>query len=116
MSVSGARLLQRRTSGIFRAAADYSTGPWTQPDGCSSEDTRRIETAASDTAAPPLLRRHSGVAMTWLLVIIISSGVLVTLALWATFIYIAVREIKTEMPDGAFAEALDVRRPDQRIR
>lgn len=52
--------------------------------------------------------------MTWLLVIIFS-GVLATLALWATFIYIAVREIKTEMADGAFAEALDVRRPDQPV-
>jgi nucleotide-binding universal stress UspA family protein len=52
--------------------------------------------------------------MTWPLVII-SSGVLVTLALWAIFVYIAVREIKTEMPDGLFAEALNVQRTDQPV-
>ena len=45
--------------------------------------------------------------MSWPL-IIVSSGVLVTVALWATFVYIAVHEIKIDMPTGSFAESLDV--------
>jgi hypothetical protein len=47
--------------------------------------------------------------------VIIGSGVLVTLVLWATFVYIAVREIKTEMPDESFAAALDVRQAGQAV-
>lgn len=50
--------------------------------------------------------------MTWPLVII-SSGVLVTVVIWAIFIYIAIREIKTDMPTGSFAESLDVLKTDQ---
>lgn len=50
--------------------------------------------------------------MTWPLAIIIS-GVLVTVALWAIFVYIAVREIKTDMPAGSFAESLAVLMTDQ---
>jgi nucleotide-binding universal stress UspA family protein len=44
--------------------------------------------------------------MTWLLILVIV-GVVVTLTLWVVFVYIAVREIKAEMPAGAFAPALD---------
>jgi nucleotide-binding universal stress UspA family protein len=50
--------------------------------------------------------------MTWVYVFAIV-GVLVTLALWAVFVYIAVREIKTEMPSASFAPALNARRPDE---
>jgi nucleotide-binding universal stress UspA family protein len=52
--------------------------------------------------------------MTWALVIIIS-GVFVTVALWATFVYIAVREIKIDMPTSSLAESLDVLRTDQPV-
>ena len=45
--------------------------------------------------------------MTWPLVIIIS-GVVVTMALWAIFVFIAVRGLKTEIPDARFASSLDV--------
>jgi nucleotide-binding universal stress UspA family protein len=34
-------------------------------------------------------------------------GVGVTLTLWAVFVYIAVREMRADMPEGAFAPALD---------
>jgi nucleotide-binding universal stress UspA family protein len=44
--------------------------------------------------------------MTWLLVLVIL-GVVVTVALWAVFVYIAVREVKAEVPGGAFATALE---------
>ena len=37
--------------------------------------------------------------MTWLLIFVIVGSV-VTVALWATFVYIAVREMKAEMPRG----------------
>jgi nucleotide-binding universal stress UspA family protein len=53
--------------------------------------------------------------MTWPVVVIISSGVVVTLALWVTLVYIAVREIRTEMASGLFAEALEARRADQPV-
>ena len=43
--------------------------------------------------------------MTWPL-IIIGSGVLVTVALWAIFVYIAVRGLKTEIPDARFGASL----------
>ena len=46
--------------------------------------------------------------MTWLLILVIV-GVVVTVALWAMFAYIAVREMKAEMPRGAFAPALSER-------
>jgi nucleotide-binding universal stress UspA family protein len=52
--------------------------------------------------------------MTWLPVLIVI-GVLGTLALWATFVYIAIREIKNDMPRGSFAEALDAPRTDQPV-
>jgi nucleotide-binding universal stress UspA family protein len=45
--------------------------------------------------------------MTWPLIIIIS-GVLVTVALWGIFVYIAVRGLKTEIPDANFGPSLDV--------
>ena len=45
--------------------------------------------------------------MTWLLSLVIV-GVVVTLTLWAVFVYIAVREVKAEMPGGSFAPALGV--------
>jgi nucleotide-binding universal stress UspA family protein len=45
--------------------------------------------------------------MTWLLALVIV-GVVVTLTLWVTFVYIAVREMKAGMPVGAFAPALEV--------
>jgi nucleotide-binding universal stress UspA family protein len=50
--------------------------------------------------------------MTWLF-IVAAVGVVVTLTLWVTFVYIAVREIKTEMPSGSFAPALDAPRADE---
>jgi nucleotide-binding universal stress UspA family protein len=43
--------------------------------------------------------------MNWLLMLAIL-GVVITVALWAIFAYIAVRETKAEMPDEAFAPAL----------
>ena len=45
--------------------------------------------------------------MTWPL-IIIASGVLVTVALWVTFVYIAVHGLKTEMPGAVFGPSLEV--------
>jgi nucleotide-binding universal stress UspA family protein len=50
--------------------------------------------------------------MTWLFVVIIL-GVVVTVALWAMFVYIAVREMKAEMPSGALARALAEQLPAQ---
>jgi len=50
--------------------------------------------------------------MPWLLILVIV-GVVVTLTLWAMFVYIAVREIKTEMPGGAFAPTLNEDRTDE---
>jgi nucleotide-binding universal stress UspA family protein len=44
----------------------------------------------------------------WLLIVLILV-VAVTVALWAMFVYIAVREIKAEMPSGALAPALSER-------
>jgi nucleotide-binding universal stress UspA family protein len=44
--------------------------------------------------------------MLWPL-IIIAAGVLVTVALWAVFAFIAVREIQSEMPAGSFAALLE---------
>lgn len=49
--------------------------------------------------------------MTWLLILVIV-GIVVTVVLWATFVYIAVREMKAEMPRGAFVPALDARIAD----
>jgi nucleotide-binding universal stress UspA family protein len=43
--------------------------------------------------------------MTWLLILLIL-GAVVTVALWAMFAYIAVREMKAEMPVGELASAL----------
>jgi nucleotide-binding universal stress UspA family protein len=54
----------------------------------------------------------TGIVMTWLLILVIV-GIVVTVALWATFVYIAVREMKAEMPSGAFAPALDAEFADQ---
>jgi nucleotide-binding universal stress UspA family protein len=51
--------------------------------------------------------------MSWPLIILIS-GVLVTVAVWATFIYIAIHEIKIDMPTGSFAESL-VLKTDQAV-
>jgi nucleotide-binding universal stress UspA family protein len=50
--------------------------------------------------------------MTWLLILVIL-GIVVTVALWAMFVYIAVREMKAEMPGGSFAPALDAQLADQ---
>jgi len=50
--------------------------------------------------------------MTWLFILAIV-GVVVTLTLWVIFVYIAVREIKTEMPTGSFAPALNMPRADE---
>ena len=50
--------------------------------------------------------------MTWLFIVAVV-GVVVTLTLWVTFVYIAVREIKTEMPSGSFAPALEAPRADE---
>lgn len=50
--------------------------------------------------------------MTWLF-ILAGVGVVVTLTLWVAFVYIAVREIKTEMPSGSFAPALEAPRVDE---
>jgi nucleotide-binding universal stress UspA family protein len=44
--------------------------------------------------------------MNWLVLVAIV-GILITVALWATFAYIAVRELKAEMPENAFAPALE---------
>jgi nucleotide-binding universal stress UspA family protein len=52
--------------------------------------------------------------VSWPLIIIIG-GVVVAAAVWATFVYIAIREIKTDMPAGSFAESLDVLRTDQPV-
>jgi nucleotide-binding universal stress UspA family protein len=50
--------------------------------------------------------------MTWVLMLVIV-GIVVTLTLWAVFAYIAVREMKAEMPEGTFAPALDSPLTDQ---
>jgi nucleotide-binding universal stress UspA family protein len=50
--------------------------------------------------------------MTWLLVLGIA-GVVVTVALWAVFVYIAVREMKAAMPHGSFAGALRAQWTDE---
>ena len=50
--------------------------------------------------------------MTWLFILAIV-GVVATLTLWVGFVYIAVREIKTEMPGGSFAPALESPRADE---
>ena len=50
--------------------------------------------------------------MTWLFSVAVV-GVVVTLTLWVTFVYIAVRELKTEMPSGSFAPALEAPRADE---
>jgi nucleotide-binding universal stress UspA family protein len=50
--------------------------------------------------------------MTWLFTLVVL-GIVITITLWAAFAYIAVREIKTEMPVAAFAPALEARRIDQ---
>jgi nucleotide-binding universal stress UspA family protein len=50
--------------------------------------------------------------MTWLLILVVL-GIVVTVALWATFVYIAVREIKVEMPGREFGPALDAHLADQ---
>jgi nucleotide-binding universal stress UspA family protein len=50
--------------------------------------------------------------MTWLLIVAIV-GVVVALTLWVAFVYIAIREIKADMPSGAFAPALEAPRVDQ---
>jgi nucleotide-binding universal stress UspA family protein len=42
--------------------------------------------------------------MTWFVLLVIL-GAVITIALWATFAYIAVREMKAEMPGGALAPA-----------
>jgi nucleotide-binding universal stress UspA family protein len=52
--------------------------------------------------------------MTWLLVLGIV-GALVTVTLWAIFVYIAVREMKAEMPRGSFAEALNAQWDDKPV-
>jgi nucleotide-binding universal stress UspA family protein len=52
--------------------------------------------------------------MTWLYILAIV-GIVVTLTLWAVFVYIAVREIKTEMPSGSFAPALNAPRADEPV-
>ena len=49
--------------------------------------------------------------MTWVLMLIIL-GVVVTVTLWAAFAYIALHEIKTDMPDESFAESADTQRAD----
>jgi nucleotide-binding universal stress UspA family protein len=46
--------------------------------------------------------------MTWVPILFIL-GVVVTVAVWAMFVYIAVREMKAEMPTGALAPALSER-------
>lgn len=53
--------------------------------------------------------------MTWPVVFIVT-GFVATLALWATFVYIAVRGLKTEIPDAQFGALLDVRRPPNQLR
>ncbi len=50
--------------------------------------------------------------MTWPLIVIVA-GVIVTVALWAVFAFIAVREIQSEMPGGSFAESLGAPRTRQ---
>ena len=50
--------------------------------------------------------------MTWPLILIII-GVVVTVALWAAFVFIALREIKTDMPGETFAESLNLQGADQ---
>jgi nucleotide-binding universal stress UspA family protein len=50
--------------------------------------------------------------MIWLLILVIA-GVVITLALWATFVYIAVRGTKTEIPDTSFGARLDSSDGDQ---
>jgi nucleotide-binding universal stress UspA family protein len=50
--------------------------------------------------------------MTWPL-IIIATGVIVTVVLWAIFAFIALREIRTDMPGQSSAGSLDVPRADQ---
>jgi nucleotide-binding universal stress UspA family protein len=50
--------------------------------------------------------------MTWLLVLAIA-GVVVAVTLWAVFVYIAVREMKAEMPRAPFDEALKAQWADE---
>jgi nucleotide-binding universal stress UspA family protein len=50
--------------------------------------------------------------MTWPLIIILI-GVVVTAALWVTFVFIAIREIRTDMPGESFAESLEVQQADR---
>lgn len=50
--------------------------------------------------------------MTWPLIILII-GVVVTMIVWAIFVYIAVRGLKTEIPDAGFGMSLDVQGADQ---
>lgn len=44
--------------------------------------------------------------MTWPVVLIVIAGI-VTLTAWAVFVYIAVRGLKTEIPDPRFGASLD---------
>lgn len=50
--------------------------------------------------------------MTWPLIVIVA-GVMVTVAVWAGFAFIAVREIQSEMPGGSFAASLGAPRTRQ---
>ncbi len=50
--------------------------------------------------------------MTWLWVLAIV-GTITTVTLWAVFAYIAVRELRAEMPGAAFGRSLEVPRADQ---
>jgi nucleotide-binding universal stress UspA family protein len=44
--------------------------------------------------------------MTWLLILVVL-GIVVTLALWIVFAFVAVREAKAELPTAAFSSSLD---------
>jgi nucleotide-binding universal stress UspA family protein len=50
--------------------------------------------------------------MSWPVILIVT-GVLVTVAAWAAFVYIAVRGLKTEIPDSRFGPLLERQETDQ---
>jgi nucleotide-binding universal stress UspA family protein len=51
--------------------------------------------------------------MTWLYIVIIAGVILGTVASWAVFAYIAVRGLKTEIPDATFGSLLRAEAVDQ---
>ena len=50
--------------------------------------------------------------MTWWLIVVIA-GVALAVTLWAIFVYIAIREAKTEVPTASFRASLDIESAEQ---